>query len=121
MTTPDTATLQFAVRALDPGQSGESVVAEAGQGRIAVRATLSAPDPCRALSGELDRSGQHLTLRVSVRPNDAHACVQVIGRFGYDAAIEGLAPGRYRLQVVHTYPATGWPTRAVLDETFDVR
>jgi len=59
-------------------------------------------------------------LRVSIRPTGV-PCVLVLGRFAYDAFIEGLTPGRYSLQVVHTYPSTGWPTSAVLNETVDVR
>ena len=119
-TTPDTASLRFTPRGPEPG-SLESVRAEAGQGQIAVRATLSAPDPCRTLDGELDLTDREVTLRVLIRPSGASVCVQVVGRFAYDAVIEGLPRGRYVLQVVHTYPSTGWPSGTVLRQTLDVR
>lgn len=119
-TTPDTAFLRFTPRVPEPG-SPESVRAEAGQGHVAVRATLSGPDPCRTLEADLDRTDQEVTLRVRVRPNGAEVCVQVVGGYAYDAVIEGLPPGRYVLQVVHMYLSTGWPTRAVLSQTMDVR
>lgn len=64
---------------------------------------------------------QELTLRVSIRPNGAPVCVTVLGGYAYDAVIEGLRPGRYVLQVVHTYPSTGLPTRTVLSQTMNVR
>jgi hypothetical protein len=119
-TTPDTAFLRFTPRVPEPG-SPESVRAEAGQGQIAVRATLSGPDPCRTVEGDLNHTDQEVTLRVFIRPSGAGVCVQIIGRFAYDAVIEGLPRGRYVLQVVHTYPSTGWPTGAVLSQTMDVR
>ena len=117
---PDNASLRFMPRAAELG-SGESVIAETGQGQIAVRATLSGPDPCRTLDAELDQTDREVTLRVFVRPSGAAVCVQVLGRFGYDALIEPLARGRYVLQVVHTYPSTGWSTTTVLRQTVDVR
>ena len=119
-TAPDTAFLRFNPRVPDPG-SPESVTAEAGQGQITVRATLSGPDPCRTLEAELDQTDREVSLRVFIRPSGAGVCVLVIGRFAYDAVIEGLPRGRYVLQVVHTYPYTGWPTRTVLSQTMDVR
>ena len=117
---PDGAFLRFALRAPKP-QSGDSVTAQAGRRQIAVLATLSGPDPCRTLEGELESRDGEVTLRVLIRPSGAAGCVQVVGRFAYAAVIEGLRPGRYHLQVVHTYPSTGWPTQAVLSETVDVR
>ncbi len=119
-TEPDTASLRFMPRAPEPG-AGESVMAEANQGHIAVRAILLGPDPCRTLEGELDQRDRKITLRVAIRPSGDAVCVLVVGRFAYDAVIEGLPRGRYGLQVIHTYPSTGWPTRAVLDQTLDVR
>lgn len=117
-THPDSAVLRFTPRAPEPG-SGESAGADAGQGRITVRATFAGPDPCRALSGDLEQDGRQLNLRVSVRPTGG-PCILVVGRFAYDASIEGLVPGRYSLQVVHMYPSTGWPTTTVLVETLTV-
>jgi hypothetical protein len=118
-TSPGSGSLQFTPHSPEPG-TGESTTAEASQGQIDVRATLRSPDSCRTLHGELEQTGRQLTLRVSIRPTGA-VCVTVIGRFAYDASIVGLVPGRYSLQVIHTYPSTGWPTTTVLNDTFDVR
>jgi hypothetical protein len=119
-TAPDSAFLRFAPREAERG-SDESATAETGQGQIAVRATLAGPDPCRAVEAELDQNDREVTLRVFVRPNGAEVCVQVLGRFAYDAVIEGLPRGTYVLHVVHAYPSTGWPTRTVLSQTVNVR
>ena len=121
-TAPETAVLRFTPRPVEPG-SGESAsaTADAVQGQVAVRATLLGPDPCRTLEGELEQRGGEVTLRVFIRPSGAGGCVQVLGAFAYDAVIERLPRGRHVLQVVHTYPSTGWPTRIVLNETVDVR
>jgi hypothetical protein len=119
-TAPDTVFLRFTPRVAEPG-SGESVTVETGQGQIAVRATLSGPDPCRTLEAELDQNDREVTLRFFIRPSGGGVCVQIIGGFSYEAVIEGLPRGTYGLQVVHAYPSTGWPTRAVLSQTVDVR
>jgi hypothetical protein len=119
-TAPDGASLRFTTRVPEPG-SADLVTAEAGQGQIEVRSTLSGPDPCRTLAGELEQTDREVTLRVFIRPSGAAVCVQVLGRFAYDAVIEGLPRGRYALHVVHTYPSTGWPTGAVLSQTVDIR
>jgi hypothetical protein len=116
----DTAVLRFTPRVADPG-SPQTVTAEAGSGQVVVRATLAAPDPCRTLDADLDHTDSELTLRVSIRPAGAGACVLVIGRFAYDAVIESVPRGRFGLRVVHTYPSTGWPTETVLTQMIEVR
>jgi hypothetical protein len=118
-TAPGSGSLRFISHPPEPG-SGESTTVEAGQGQIDVHATFTGPDPCRMPHGDLEQTGRQLTLRVSIHPTD-DVCVAVIGRFAYDASIVGLAPGSYSLQVVHTYPSTGWSTATVLNETLDVR
>ena len=118
-TAPDRASLRFTPRV--PESATDSVTAEAGQGQITVRSTLRGPDPCRRLEGELEQTGREVTLRVFIRPSGAEVCVQVEGRFAYDAVIEGLPRGSYVLQVVHTFPSTGRPTVAVLSQRVDVR
>ena len=118
-TAPGTASIRFTPRTPEPG-AAVSVTAEAGQGQIAVRSTLRGPDPCRTLGGELEQTGREVTLRVFIRPNSA-VCVQVVGGFAYDAVIQGLPRGKHALQVIHTYPSTGWPTGVVLGQTVEVR
>ena len=53
-TAPDSASLRFTPRVPEPGVA-DLVTAETGQGQIAVRATLSGPDPCWTLGGELEQ------------------------------------------------------------------
>lgn len=118
-TAPGNGSLQFAPQSPQPG-SDQSATAEAGQGQIDVRATLLGPDPCRTLQGELEQAGRQLTLRVSIREMGGY-CVLTLGQFAYTASIVGLSPGNYALQVVHTYPSTGWATTTVLNESLDVR
>jgi hypothetical protein len=118
-TAPGSAFLRFTPRSPEPG-SAESARADAGQGQITVHATLAGPDPCRTLAGELEQAVGQLILRVSIRPTGG-PCILIVGRFAYDASIEGLVRGRYSLQVVHTYSSTGWPANTVLNETLDVR
>lgn len=118
------APLTFHWEAGDPGDFLErpDVRATAGSGQVEVTARLSAPDPCRDLSGELSRSGQELTLTVSVRGrDDGMMCTAVVATFGYTATLGGLAPGSYTLRVVHDYPGTGWPSGPVLEESLTVR
>jgi hypothetical protein len=106
-THPDAAFLRFTPDTLEPG-AAESASADAGPGQIAIHATFAGPDPCRTISADLEQAGRELTVRVSIRPTGG-PCILIVGRFAYDALIEGLAPGRYALQVVHVYPSTGWP------------
>jgi hypothetical protein len=119
LSAPEGATLVFTSRTPE-ANAPDSATAVAGQGQITVRATLSGPDPCRVLDGDLDAEGKQLILRVSVRPVTG-VCVLVVGRFAYDATIEGLTPGSYTLQVIHSYPSTGLPTVTVVNQTLDVK
>jgi hypothetical protein len=114
--------LEFTPQALQHGEWLEQpeVEARGEAGRIVVSARLSAPDPCQQLNGELERSGSELKLRVTIT-RVGEACIQPIGTFGYQAVIRDLAPGGYRLRVIHTYPNTGWPTVTALDQTVEVR
>jgi len=116
---PEPVILRLTLRTPDP-DSTESVTAAGGEGQIAVRATFIAPTPCQIISGDLDQTDRDLTMRISISSSGT-PCVQVIGRFAYDAWIGGLSAGRYSLKVVHAYPSTGWPTRTVLDVVLDVR
>jgi hypothetical protein len=115
--------LDFSVRADRTGTFSELPVvdAEGQQGSIAVNGRLATPDPCRTIAGSIDPAGTELTLRVAVRRSGSEACIGVIGQFAYDAVISGLAPGGYRLRVIHEYPQTGWPATTVLDQQLQVR
>ncbi|HEU0076766.1 MAG TPA: hypothetical protein VFQ76_03900, partial [Longimicrobiaceae bacterium] len=86
----------------------------------AVRGRMETPDPCRRLSGAVEAADGRVTLRVeAVREGDM--CAQVLAAFTYDARITGLAPGTYRLRVVHAYPGGGWEPRTELEQSVTVR
>ena len=109
----------------DPG-AGAPPAAEAGTraegqaGGIAVQGRMQTPDPCRRLSAAVEAGGGQVTLRVeAVREGDM--CAQVLAAFAYDARITGLAPGSYRLRVVHAYPGGGWEPRTELEQSVTVR
>lgn len=113
--------LEFSARQLSGQDVAEpSARVTGGAGRITVEGRLSAPDPCRKVTGALEGSGTDLTLRVSVAATEG-VCAQMIAAFGYTGALTRLPPGTYRLRVVHTYPGTGWETRTVADERVTVR
>jgi len=104
-----------AAPAQEPG-----VRAEGAAGGITVRGTMRTPDPCRRLSGSVQAAGDRLTLRVEAA-REGDMCAQVIAAFAYDAAVTGLAPGTYRLRVVHAHPGTGWEEQTALEQTVTVR
>ncbi len=120
---PEQGSLEFGARVIPHGEKWleEPIVQVTGEsGRIVVNAKLAAPDPCQELSADLQGRGSGLTLRVAIARNSP-ACVAALGHFEYDAVIGELAPGTYRLRVVHTYPETGWPTVTALDRTVQVQ
>jgi hypothetical protein len=118
---PTSPGLDFSARLLSGEDVSEpSARVAGGAGRITVEGRLSAPDPCQKVTGALEGSGTDLTLRVSVAAT-GEGCIQMIAAFGYTGTLTGLAPGTYRLRVVHTYPGTGWETRTVADERVAVR
>lgn len=112
----------------DPGPGGAPAApaaeagtrAEGGDGTIVVRGRVDTPDPCRRLSGTVEAAGGQVTLRVDAA-REGEMCTQVIAAFAYDARITGLAPGTYRLRVVHAYPGTGWDARTALEQSVTVR
>lgn len=120
---PEQGALDFTARSAGHGQWLEQPVVQAKgeSGRIVVNAKLSAPDPCRTLSGTLEREGSELTLQVSIERDQSGGCYQIIGTFEYDAVIRRLPAGSYRLRVIHTYPGTGWPMVTALDRTVQVQ
>ncbi len=109
-----------------PGASPAAPAAETGTraegeaGAIVVQGRMQTPDPCRRLSGTVEAAGGQVTLRVDAA-REGEMCTQVIAAFGYDARITGLAPGTYRLRVVHAYPGTGWDARTALEQSVTVR
>ncbi len=104
--------------AASPRETG--VRAEATAGGIGVRGRMETPDPCRRLSAAVEAAGGQVTVRVDAA-REGEMCTQVIAAFAYEAAVTGLAPGTYRLRVVHGYPGSGWEPRTALEQTVTVR
>ncbi len=88
-------------------------------GRISVTAETTTPTPCYTLAGDFTAASRELRLQVDARPSGSGACVQVIGRFSYNAVLT-LPAGTYTLVVVHRFPDTGWPTTEVLRQPVTV-
>lgn len=120
---PIAAPLDFTWEAVQAGDYLErpEVSFTTAPGGVRVEARLSAPDPCRRLSGTVRRTGRDVALQVVIRPPEGGMCVTVVGNYTYSASIGGLEPGTYTLKVIHDYPGTGWPSGPVLEESFTVR
>lgn len=115
--------LDFTYRPLSQGHQVETrATAEGGTGRIAVHGQMGTPNPCQTLTATRTRSGANVVLRVVARPKPDVMCVATLGAYAYDAALNGLRPGTYRLRVTHQLPQTGTPAeRTVLDRKVRVR
>lgn len=126
VTDTDPADLEFSwepTRAFGTVADSEPEVS-AGDGTLTVNGALSAPDPCRRLTGQVDRSarasrdgGSRLVLRIRIISDlsEGEACVTSIGGFQYSAVVRDLEPRTYDLRVIHEYVRSGWSTRTVLE------
>ena len=108
-------------QASSAGDGQQSATAQGGERAVAVRGTASTPTPCHRLTGSVERSGSHVTLRVSAAADPEMMCIQSIGSIPYTATIRGLPAGTYDLRVEHVYPGTGWSTATVLETRVTVR
>ena len=98
------------VGALEAGEDATPRVDSVSAGQAVLRGGVSTPTPCYAIRAEL--SEQADTLRLTLAANaQPVVCIQVLAAFAYRARIHGLTPGRYTVEVVATYPGTGWPPR----------
>ena len=96
--------------------------ARGSSGRIDVTGTITTGDPCVHLRAETDRAAQRVSITVVARRDDV-ACIQVVARFDYTAAVTGLEPGTYQVVLSHAYEDhTGkrLGSQQVLDETVTV-
>lgn len=102
--------LEFTVNSLTVGEyvPQPEITATGGTGEIVVLSKMSAPDPCRRLSAQLGADGRTLRLEVFIDPT-SQACVAAVGTFTYTARVHGLPPGRYPVEIRHTYVGSGWP------------
>lgn len=99
----------------------QTATATGESGQVAVRGSMETPNPCFKLSGDLQRSGQTLTVTVTGRADPEAMCIQSIGSVPYTATIRGVAPGTYTVRVTHTYAGTGWQPAPALDTQVTVR
>lgn len=90
----------------------DSVTARAARGRVAVRGRFAAPDECHHLVGGVATDPRSIELTVRATPIEG-GCPGTSGGILYDSGIRGLAPGSYRLRVIHA--VDGLPDRVVLD------
>jgi hypothetical protein len=81
-------------------------------GGFQVNGTLTAPDTCRRITGELSAYSPadqtSLTLLVRVSPTGG-ACGAAVGHFAYRARVRPLRAGLYPLTVLHQIDQTGSP------------
>jgi hypothetical protein len=87
---------------------------------VEIRGSFEAPDPCQTVTGTLDRDGEDLVARISVR-STGEPCIQMIATFVYEGVIRDLSPGSYRVRVLLEYPGTGWDARTAVDTRVTVR
>jgi hypothetical protein len=107
--------LELDARVLEPGTGEPAATGASGAaGVIRLQGSFDAPDPCQTVTGALDTEGDEVTVRVVVR-STGEPCIQMIATFVYEGTVRDLAPGTYRLRVVHEYPGTGWDAQPVLD------
>ncbi len=106
------AQVEFTVLgALDAGKDPTPRVDSVSQGQVLLTGGVSTPTPCYAIGAELSPRDHVLTLTL-VATSQPVICIQVLAAFEYRARIYGLTAGRHTLEVVATYPDTGWPPRA---------
>lgn len=114
-------TLEFRVTGDDHGTMADPVAeVEGGDGRITVTGALSTPTPCQGLEGRHAGRAGRVEIRVVVRPREG-GCVQIIGRFHYEAVLRGVEPGPKEVTVIHAYPESGWATDTVATAAVQVR
>jgi hypothetical protein len=89
-------------------------------GEIHILGQLNTPSACSSLSGNLNRSGSVLNLRITTRTRSTNCQQQGIGNYRYIAALRYLPTGTYELRVVHTFADGGWPDQT-LSKSITVR
>ena len=95
-----------------PGEPRAGLVSvdSVGPGAVVLTGVLETPTPCYGLAATAGL--QERTLKVTITATGQPGfCIQVLGAFAYRARIHGLSGGRYTLEVVATYPGTGWESR----------
>jgi hypothetical protein len=86
-----------------PAQMGVLWVAptaEGGQGAVAAHAIRYGSLCALAVSGHAEVMGNRVVLHVAFMPRTT-LCIAEVRGLRYDAAIGGLAPGRYEVHILH--------------------
>ena len=86
-----------------PAQMGVLWVApsaEGGQGAVAAHAIRYGSLCALAVSGRAEVTGNRVVLHVAFEPR-LTLCIAEVRGLRYDAAIAGLAPGRYEVHILH--------------------
>lgn len=76
-------------------------------GEAVLRGTIATPTPCYGIAAELAARERTLTVTLTATAQPG-ICITVLAAFAYQARIYGLSAGRYTIDVVYTYPGTGW-------------
>jgi hypothetical protein len=74
--------------------------ADGGTGSIVIGGSVVTATPCWLVTAVHRQDGNDITVTVTGRTS-GQVCAQVLTFHNYQAAITGLAPGTYRLTVVH--------------------
>lgn len=81
-------------------------------GGLLVLGRITTPTPCYELNpGTVQEPPGALTLFIIAREEAVDACIQVLHSFPYRLEVRDLDPGEYDVEVIHTYPNTGWADR----------
>lgn len=79
-------------------------------GAVVLTGALETPTPCYGLAAAVGLQERTLKMTITATGQPGF-CIQMLGAFEYRARIHGLGAGRYTLEVVVTYPGTGWESR----------
>ncbi len=106
--TTQEATLEFVILETEiRAQRDTSYLSGSGDGQLTVSGVIRTPNPCYSLDAEVDADADSVTLRVTATPQP-RICASVVAAFPYTATVGGLKGGAYTVNVLYTYPATGW-------------
>lgn len=119
----EAVSVRFTVKANSYGPALETpkITLKTGTRSITISTQLSAPNPCQQLRGTAERKGKDVTVRVTISSKPGFVCIATIGNFFYEANLDNLTPGKYRVRVIHDYPNTGWRSGTVLQRQVNVR
>lgn len=95
--------LDFSSELVSPGPvSPPDLMAAGGVGNIIARGAIGTPYPCFEITGQAERDGWQITLRITATRKEV-ICTAVVAAFGYDAKIPGLETGTYLFRIEHTF------------------